>query len=99
MLTVNFQTVGGLMIYSLVTNPAAAAFQLVKGCGRAVVLAMVLGAVSGLGGFLIAAATNLPSGAVIVLFSSALVAVAGIIAHIRRVRLGKNATFAKNARF
>ena len=98
-LTVNFQTVGGLMIYSLVTNPAAAAFQLVKGCGRAVVLAMVLGAVSGLGGFLIAAATNLPSGAVIVLFSSALVAVAGIIAHIRRVRLGKNATFAKNARF
>ncbi|MBE7501198.1 MAG: metal ABC transporter permease [Verrucomicrobiales bacterium] len=27
-LTVNFQTVGGLMIYSLISNPAAAAFQL-----------------------------------------------------------------------
>jgi ABC-type Mn2+/Zn2+ transport system permease subunit len=30
-LTVDFQTVGGLMIHSLLTNPAAAAFQLVKG--------------------------------------------------------------------
>lgn len=75
-LTVNFQTVGGLMIYSLMTNPAAAAFQLVKGCGRALALAAVLGAVSGLGGFLIAAATDLPSGAMVVLLSSALVAVA-----------------------
>ena len=34
-LTVNFQTVGGLMIYSLISNPAAAAFQLVRGCRRA----------------------------------------------------------------
>jgi manganese/iron transport system permease protein len=79
-LTVNFQTVGGLMIYSLVTNPAAAAFQLVKGCGRAIVLAACLGAVSGVGGFLISAMTDLPSGAVIVLVSSALVPLAALIA-------------------
>jgi manganese/iron transport system permease protein len=83
-LAVNFQTVGGLMIYSLVTNPAAAAFQLVRGCGRAMGLAMVLGAASGLGGFLISAATDLPSGAVIVLCSSALVGVAALIAQVRR---------------
>jgi len=81
-LTVNFQTVGGLMIYSLATNPAAAAFQLVKGCRRATILAVVLGAVSGLGGFLISAATDLPSGAVIVLFSSGLVAAAAAVAHL-----------------
>jgi manganese/iron transport system permease protein len=79
-LTVNFQPVGGLMIYSLVTNPAAAAFQLVKGCGRAIVLAACLGAVSGVGGFLISAMTDLPSGAVIVLVSSALVPLAALIA-------------------
>lgn len=78
-LTVNFQTVGGLMIYSLMTNPAAAAFQLVKGCGRALILAALLGAASGLGGFLIAAATDLPSGAMVVLLSSALVAVAALV--------------------
>lgn len=71
-LTVNFQTVGGLMIYSLMSNPAAAAFQLTRGCGRALGLSALFGAVSGLGGFLLAAATDLPSGAVIVLVSSAL---------------------------
>jgi ABC-type Mn2+/Zn2+ transport system permease subunit len=86
-LTVNCQAVGGLMIYSLVTNPAAAAFQLVKGCGRAMTLAVALGAVSGLGGFLISAVIDLPSGAVIVLFSSALVPMAAVLARfIRRTQ-------------
>jgi len=78
-LTVNFQTVGGLMIYSLISNPAAAAFQLVRGCRRVLLLSAVFGLVSGLGGFLIAAATDLPSGAVIVLVSSALVGIAAVI--------------------
>lgn len=72
-LTVNFQTVGGLMIYSLVSNPAMAAFQLTRGCKRTLLLSAVLGMVSGLGGFIIAAASDLPSGAVIVLLSSVLV--------------------------
>ena len=79
MMTVNFQTVGGLMIYSLITNPAAAAFQLVKGSGRAMLLASILGAASGLGGFLLSAATDLPSGAVIVLVSAAFVMLAAVL--------------------
>jgi len=77
-LAVNLQTVGGLMIYSLISNPAAAAFQLVRGCRRAMWLSAVFGAASGLGGFLISAATDLPSGPVIVLVSSALLAFATI---------------------
>ena len=60
------------------TNPAAAAFQLVRGSGRAIGLAVVFGAASGLGGFLLAAATDLPSGAVIVLVSSAFVLAAAV---------------------
>ena len=83
-LTVNFQTVGGLMIYSLISNPAAAAFQVTRGCRRTMFLSAVFGAVSGLGGFLIAAATDLPSGAVIVLVSSALVGVAAVLARFRQ---------------
>ncbi len=71
-LTVNFQTVGGLMIYSLMSNPAAAAMQVSRGCRQVLLLSATFGAVSGLGGFLVAAATDLPSGAVIVLTSSAL---------------------------
>lgn len=82
-LTVNFQTVGGLMIYSLISNPAAAAFQVVRGCHRVLLVAAIFGAASGLGGFLLAAATDLPSGAVIVLLSSALL---GVIVGLTRLR-------------
>lgn len=84
-LTVNFQTVGGLMIYSLISNPAAAAFQLVKGCHRTMLASAMLGAASGLGGFLFSAATDLPSGAVIVLMSSALL---GLSALWRKLWIG-----------
>lgn len=84
-LTVNFQTVGGLMIYSLISNPAVAAFQLVKGCRRTMLASAAIGAASGLGGFLISAATDLPSGAVIVLVSSALLATAAIIRRTRGI--------------
>jgi len=71
-LTVNFQTVGGLMIYALLTNPAVAASQLTRGCGRVLAVAALLGAASGLGGFLISAVTDLPTGAMIVILSALL---------------------------
>lgn len=79
-LTVNFKTVGGLMIYSLMTNPAAAAFQLVNGHNRTLVVSMIIGAISGLGGFLIALFWGVPSGAAIVLLSSALLFICYVIA-------------------
>jgi len=75
-LTVNFQTVGGLMIYSLITNPAIAAFQLTRGHGRTLWLAVLLGGLSSVGGFLLAASLDLPTGATIVIVSSALVGAA-----------------------
>ena len=83
-LTVNFQTVGGLMIYALLANPAAAAFQLTRGHGRAVALSVAFGGISGLGGFVIAAVFDLPTGAMIVIVSSVLVALAAVAA--RRMR-------------
>ena len=81
-LTVNFQTVGGLMIYSLLANPAVAAAQLVRGYGRTLIVSALFGAVSGLGGFLISALTDLPTGAMIVILSSLLVAVAAAWARL-----------------
>jgi manganese/iron transport system permease protein len=85
-LTVNFQTVGGLMIYSLLTNPAVAAFLLVKGYGKALLLSALLGLISGLGGFLIAAAADLPTGAMIVILSSLLVAAAAVVSRMIEAR-------------
>jgi manganese/iron transport system permease protein len=88
-LTVNFQTVGGLMIYSLMVNPAAAAFQLVRGHGRALACSAGLGALSGLGGFVIAAVLDLPTGAMIVIVSSVLVGAAALVSRWRdRTRAG-----------
>jgi len=86
LMTVNFQTVGGLMIYSLITNPAAAAFQIARGTHRAMLLAVLIGAASGLGGFLLSAVTDLPSGAVIVLVSSAFVLLTAITRRLVNAR-------------
>lgn len=85
-LTINFKTVGGLMIYSLMTNPAAAAFQLTRGHGRTLLLSVVLGAFSGVGGFLIALFAGIPTGAAIVLLSSLVVALAAVGGHFLRKR-------------
>jgi manganese/iron transport system permease protein len=85
-LTVNFQTVGGLMIYSLMVNPATAAFQIVKGYRQVLLLSFLLGGLSGAGGFLISAATDLPTGATIVLFSSFMVGIAAAIRKIQSTR-------------
>jgi len=87
-LTVNFQTVGGLMIYSLLANPAVAAARLVRGYGPTLLVAAALGAASGLGGLLISALTDLPTGAVIVILSSLLVAVAALAGRLVNRRGG-----------
>jgi len=85
-LTVHFEVVGGLMIYALLTNPAIAAFQLTRGYGRSVLASAGLGGLSGFGGFLLSYATDLPTGAVIVIVSSILVGVCGLLGHWRRRR-------------
>lgn len=84
--TVNLGAVGGLMIYSLMTNPAAAALQLVRTTGRVLVASALLGALSAIGGFLLAWQCDWPTGASIVLVSSLLVVVAAIIRRIRGVQ-------------
>jgi manganese/iron transport system permease protein len=84
-LAVNFQTVGGLMIYGLMVCPAAGAFQLVRGHGRALMLAVAMGAASGVGGFLLALWGNVPSaGAMIVLLAAGLAVGAWVGGRLRR---------------
>jgi len=78
LITFNLQIVGGLLMYSLLTNPAAAAFEL-GGSMRAVRLwAIGCGLASTLGGFWISYLLNLPTGACIVLVSTLLYALSVI---------------------
>jgi manganese/iron transport system permease protein len=75
-LTVNLPLVGGLMIFSLITNPAAAAYQICRGHRAVVLTSTALGTLSAVGGFIASYYLNLPTGACIVLVSTALFAAA-----------------------
>ncbi|MFO7534123.1 MAG: metal ABC transporter permease [Kiritimatiellia bacterium] len=68
--TVNLNIVGGLMLYSLLTNPAVAAMQVAQTYRGAVVGSMALGALCAAGGLMLSFGLNWPAGASIVLVSS-----------------------------
>jgi len=74
-LAVNIRLVGGLMIFSLITNPAAAAYQLCRGYRAVVICSILLGILSAVGGFGISFYLNLPTGACIVIFSTIIFAI------------------------
>ena len=75
-LAVNLPLVGGLMIFSLITNPAAAAYQVCRGHRAVVLAATAFGVLSAVGGFAISYYLNLPTGACTVLASVLLFAAA-----------------------
>ena len=66
-ITANLNIVGGLMIYSLLTCPAAAAYEMCKSLHSALITSGVLGIISAAGGFWISYQANLPTGACITL--------------------------------
>ena len=64
------------MIFSLITNPAAAAYQLCRGHRAVVCTSTFFGMLSAVGGFVVSYYANLPTGACIVLASTAIFALA-----------------------
>jgi ABC-type Mn2+/Zn2+ transport system permease subunit len=75
-LAVNLPLVGGLMISSLITNPAAAAYPVCRGHRAVVVASTGFGVLSAVGGFVCSYYPNLPTGACTVLVSTMLFALA-----------------------
>jgi len=73
-LAVNLPLIGGLMIFSLITNPAAAAYQVCRGHRAIIVVSMILGVLSTASGIVVSYYLDLPTGACIVLASTALFA-------------------------
>jgi manganese/iron transport system permease protein len=68
-LAINMPLVGGLMIFSLITCPAAAAYQICTGYISVIITSTFFGMISALAGFLFSFYLNLPTGACIVIFS------------------------------
>jgi ABC-type Mn2+/Zn2+ transport system permease subunit len=95
-ITVNLEAAGGLLLYSLICNPAVSALKLARTYRGALVGGGILGAASALGGFTAAYLLNWPVGACIVLFSSLTVALAALAA--RRPLSSMDATETKGER-
>ncbi len=81
-LSVNLKMIGGLMIFSLITNPAAAAYQICRGLRSAVLVATLFGMLSTIIGFCVSFWLDLPTGACIVLTSTAIFALAVAVRRI-----------------
>ncbi|MFC2006992.1 metal ABC transporter permease [Chloroflexota bacterium] len=85
-ITATLRSIGGILIFSLILNPAAAAYQLTYSMKRMFLLAAVFGVVSGWIGLLFSYFFNIPSGATIVVTSSAIFMIAAIFSPKRKVK-------------
>lgn len=84
--TASLSAIGGLLIFSLILNPAAAAYQLTYSMKRMFLLAAGFGVLSGWVGLLISYLFNFPSGATIVITSSVIFMIAAVFSPKRKVK-------------
>jgi len=84
--TVSLRSIGGLLIFSLILNPAAAAYQLTYNMKKMFLLSAVFGVLSGWIGLFFSYIFNLPSGATIVVTSSVIFLLAVVLSPKRRVK-------------
>ena len=85
-ITVTLRSIGGLLIFSLILNPAAAAYQLTYSLKRMFLLAAGFGVLSGWMGLLMSYLFNVPSGATIAVTSSVVFMIAAIFSPKRKVK-------------
>ena len=85
-ITASLRSIGGLLIFSLILNPAAAAYQLTYSMKRMFFLAAVFGILSGWVGLLLSYLFNIPSGATIVVTSSVIFMIAAIFSPKKKVK-------------
>ncbi|MBL7166117.1 MAG: metal ABC transporter permease [Dehalococcoidales bacterium] len=85
-ITASLRSIGGLLIFSLILNPAAAAYQLTYSMKRMFILSAAFGVLSGWIGLLLSYLFDVPSGATIVITSSIIFMVAAIFSPKRKVK-------------
>ncbi len=85
-ITATLRSIGGLLIFSLILNPAAAAYQLTYSMKRMFLLSAGFGVLSGWVGLLFSYLFNIPSGATIVVTSSVIFMIATGFSPKRKVK-------------
>ncbi|MFC1948906.1 metal ABC transporter permease [Chloroflexota bacterium] len=84
--TASLRSIGGLLIFSLILNPAAAAYQLTYSMKKMFLLSAVFGVLSGWVGLACSYWFDIPSGATIVVTSAVIFMIAAIFSPKRRVK-------------
>ncbi len=79
------KSVGGLLVFALIINPAAAAYQITYSMKKMYLISVTFAVLSGWAGLLIASIFNLPAGASIVIVSSIIFALAVILSPKRKM--------------
>lgn len=85
-ITASLQSIGGLLIYSLILNPAAAAYQLTYSLKRMLIIAVAFGVVSCWVGLAASYLLDIPSGASIVITSAVIFGLATAFSPKRKVK-------------
>ena len=85
-ITASLRSIGGLLIFSLILNPAAAAYQLTYNMKRMFILSATFGVLSGWIGLMLSYLFDVPSGATIVITSSVIFMVAAVFSPKRKVK-------------
>ena len=94
-ITVTLRSIGGMLIFSLILNPAAAAYQLTYSMKRMFILSAVFGVLSGWVGLLVSYLLDWPTGATIVITSSVIFIIATVFSPKRKVRRWKGESLAE----
>jgi manganese/iron transport system permease protein len=84
--TASLRSIGGLLIFALILNPASAAYQLTYNMKRMFLLSATFGVLAGWIGLLLSYLFDVPSGATIVLTSAVIFILAAVCSPKRRVR-------------
>ena len=85
-ITASLQSIGGLLIFALIINPAAAAYQLTYSLKKMFLLSALFGVLSGWIGLWISYLFDLPSGATIVIISAVIFGVSILFSPKRKVK-------------
>jgi manganese/iron transport system permease protein len=91
-ITVTLRSIGGLLIFSLILNPAAAAYQLTYSMKRMFLISAGFGVLSCWIGLFFSYVLNIPSGATIVITSSLIFMLAAIFSPKRKMRSWRQRT-------
>ncbi|MCM8829895.1 MAG: metal ABC transporter permease [Candidatus Omnitrophica bacterium] len=87
-ISTTLKSVGGLLVFALVVNPAASAYQITYSMKKMYILSSLFGVVSGWSGLFFSAQFNLPAGASIVIVST-VIFILSVLFSPKKVRDGR----------